>query len=348
MRWKIGTLFILILVVIIGYFFIVGSNDFEIDNMQHHDYVFVSKEEELSATLFIPERGISKQTPVALLIHGDGPQDRTSAKGYLPLINYLVEQGIAVFSWDKKGVGASKGNWLHQSIKDRAIEAKDAFNFLSTQVGFAADKMGYLGFSQAGWVIPKASTLTDPAFSIIIGGAVNWLDQGDYLTKIRLEKEGFSQDLIAKKLDSIRRNDIALFTDFNANDIEQSGIEKDRFLFIARNLESDATQDLLTMKGPLLALWGEDDLNVPAEDNAQKYREIIKGRKNYHSEIKIYPQSTHGLLKAAYFNYQLTSQWPTWKKGLFVGMGRKAYTATVLSDISNFILEQTQQIDHKE
>lgn len=343
MRLNIGFLLFLLLFVVIGYFFVIGSSDFELDRIQHQDCVFESKGEELSATLFIPEHGISKQTPVVLLIHGDGPQDRTSNKGYLPLINYLVEEGIAVFSWDKKGVGASKGNWLNQSIEDRAIEAKDAFDFLSSNVGFASDKMGYLGFSQAGWVIPKASTLTNPAFSIIIGGAVNWLDQGDYFTKIRLEKEGYSEDLIANKLDSIRKNDSALFSNFTAHTIEQSGIEKDRFLFIARNLKADATEDLLTMKGPLLALWGEEDLNVPAEDNAQKYREITKGRKNYISTIKVYPQSTHGLLKAAYFNYQLTSQWPAWKKGLFICMGRKAYTAEALSDLSDFIIQPTEE-----
>jgi alpha-beta hydrolase superfamily lysophospholipase len=25
--------------------------------------------------------------------------------GYLPLVNFLVEEGIAVFSWDKPGIG---------------------------------------------------------------------------------------------------------------------------------------------------------------------------------------------------------------------------------------------------
>ena len=39
-------------------------------------------------------------------------------------------------------------------------------------------KVGYLGFSQAGWVIPIAATQSNPDFSVIIGGAVNWRDQG--------------------------------------------------------------------------------------------------------------------------------------------------------------------------
>jgi len=35
-----------------------------------------------------------------------------------------------VFSWDKPGVGASTGNWLHQSMSDRADETLSAINAL--------------------------------------------------------------------------------------------------------------------------------------------------------------------------------------------------------------------------
>lgn len=72
--------------------------------------------------------------PVAIhLVHGDGPQDRWSEGGYIPLVKFLVSQGIAVFSWDKPGVGNSTGNWLAQTMSDRAEEAVLALKKLREQ-----------------------------------------------------------------------------------------------------------------------------------------------------------------------------------------------------------------------
>ena len=341
MRWKL--FFLLLTILVIGaltFLFITGSEDFDKQNLYQKEYTFLSQVDTLSATLYMPQKGLTKQTPIVILIHGDGPQNRTSNSGYLPFIHYLVEQDIAVFTWDKKGVDFSTGNWLEQSIEDRAIEAKDAYNFLLKEVSLSQNNIGYLGFSQAGWVIPKAARLTNPSFSIIIGAAVNWLDQGAYYTSIRLEKEGIPKIKIPAIVDSIQSSDIALFTSITDDNIKRSGLDKDRFLFIARNLYSDASLDLSQMQGPLLALWGEEDLNVPANQNAKLYRKLTHNRA-YSSAIKVYPVSTHGLLKAPYFNYQLESQWPTWVKALFITMGRKAYTEDALIDIVAFINENT-------
>ncbi|MDR0194198.1 MAG: prolyl oligopeptidase family serine peptidase [Myroides sp.] len=344
MRWKIIAVILVTFTIIFFYFFLLGSQDFDTTDTKQKEVLFHSQGDELSATLFMPKKGILKSTPVAIFIHGDGPQNRTSNSGYLPLIHHLLNQGIAVMTWDKKGIDNSKGNWLKQSISDRAIEAKDAFNYLVEREGVSPDYIGYLGFSQGGWVIPKAAILTRPAFSVIIGGAVNWMDQSAYYTHKRLEAEGYPEKLIDIKVDSIHKADNKLFCDFNDSLIQQSEIEKDRFLFIARNFKADASKDLENMQGPLLALWGEDDLNVPAEINAQLYKEHTSNRKDNISVVKIYPKSTHGLLKSSLFNYQLESQWPQWKEWLFIFHGRKAYTKDALFDISYFILQQNKKI----
>ncbi|VCU61916.1 hypothetical protein EPIB2_993 [Tritonibacter mobilis] len=35
----------------------------------------------------------------------------------------MADASIGVLFWDKAGVGASTGNWLNQSMEDRANEA---------------------------------------------------------------------------------------------------------------------------------------------------------------------------------------------------------------------------------
>ncbi|EPU0991937.1 alpha/beta hydrolase family protein [Cronobacter turicensis] len=82
---------------------------------------FTHHEDILEGTLTRPD-GVSNP-PVVVLIHGDGAQDRWSQGGYLPLVNDLLAKGIAVYSWDKPGVGESRGNWLAQTMRDRSDEA---------------------------------------------------------------------------------------------------------------------------------------------------------------------------------------------------------------------------------
>lgn len=119
----------------------------------------------LEGTLILPLEQVSP--PFIVLIHGDGPQDRWSEGGYLPLVNVLVSQGIAVFSWEKPGVGGSTGNWLAQTMSDRAEEFAWVLEKVREQPELKHSKGGFLGFSQAGWVVPEASQLAKNATACI-------------------------------------------------------------------------------------------------------------------------------------------------------------------------------------
>ncbi|MGJ7130886.1 hypothetical protein [Morganella morganii] len=50
--------------------------------------------------------------------------------------------------------GGWMGNWLHQSMDDRAEEAVAALTLLQSLYQNTPVQIGFLGFSQAGWVIP--------------------------------------------------------------------------------------------------------------------------------------------------------------------------------------------------
>ena len=128
---------------------------------------------------------------VVALVHGDGTQDRTSFGGYAPMINALLERGIAVASWDKPGVGSSGGNWLHQSMPDRTAETRAVLHLLAAS--FEGVPIGALGFSQAGWVLPSLSP-QDADFLVLVGAAVSWQDQGAHYTAVRLRQEGLEPE----------------------------------------------------------------------------------------------------------------------------------------------------------
>lgn len=51
---------------------------------------------------------------------GSGPSDRENDVFFPPIREHLLRAGIAVCSFDKRGVGASAGSWLDAGIAEQA------------------------------------------------------------------------------------------------------------------------------------------------------------------------------------------------------------------------------------
>jgi hypothetical protein len=171
-----------------------GLSDFDLTGHSIREVSFELDDAVLSGTLVMPMDATNP--PIALIVHGDGAQDRFSAGGALPLINALVDAGIGVFTWDKAGVGESTGNWLDQTMEGRADEALAALQAISALDDTNLDQVGFLGFSQAGWVLPRVANQIVPAFTVLVGGAVSWRDQGTYYNRVRMGSEGVAEEEI--------------------------------------------------------------------------------------------------------------------------------------------------------
>ena len=286
----------------------------------------------IEGTIWMPD-----ETPRAAvaLVHGDGPQDRTSGDGYAPFINTLLDAGIAVLSWDKPGVAASEGNWLDQSMADRADETAGALDLLAGR--FEGLPVGALGFSQAGWVLPQL-TAEDADFIVLIGAAVSWQAQGAYYTETRLRAEGLEGAALEAALEEAQRGDATLFDRTATTSDLLSGLSADRWRFIRINRFSDARADLEQLDIPLFAIWGAEDLNVDPEANSAIYRDLVD---HPDSQIIVWPDATHGLLDAQHYNWQLTEQWPQSTRLRFAWDGSAAYAPGVLAAITDWIIVRT-------
>ncbi|MDX8346685.1 alpha/beta fold hydrolase [Cognatiyoonia sp. IB215446] len=248
---------------------LTGLDDFDLTEFESIEIAFLSDEQTLRGTLLRPNEVFDP--PIAVIVHGDGPQDRFSDGGYLPLFHVLLDAGIGVFTWDKPGIGKSGGNWLDQSMPDRSAEAITALQIIRDHDDLSSSRVGFLGFSQAGWVIPAATHEVTPAFAVLIGPAVNWQEQGAYFTRKRLEAEGATTDEIEATIAADARRDARIFAEEYVPSREDlRGMTPDRFAFVARNHQTDATDDIAAMTGPVLAVWGADDLNVDAETDAAR------------------------------------------------------------------------------
>ncbi|MEW7277761.1 alpha/beta hydrolase [Aquimarina sp. 2201CG1-2-11] len=261
----------------------------------------------LKGVLAKPQNKIS--FPLVIFVHGDGAADRFQQGYYKYFWKELSKKGIGYLSWDKQGVGESQGNWLSQTMDDRAREVLSAINYVKNRKDITTNKIILWGISQGGWVIPKVSQLSDDVSSLIFqSAAVNWLRQGKYYTLLKLLNEGYSEEQI---LECEIYNDAGIeylsknaYNEYKANFEEQPDFVKNAFSlmgeqrwgFVVKNYQSDIVNDLKQVKKPVLAVFGDKDENVDAEESLEVFKNTFleNGNKTYKSHL--FKDATHSLI----------------------------------------------------
>ncbi|WP_236687819.1 alpha/beta hydrolase [Jannaschia aquimarina] len=304
--------------------------DHDLDRRASEPFAFDVGGSTLAGTLWLP---YGPPEAAVVLVHGDGPQDRTGGGGYPPLVNLLLDRGIAVASWDKPGVGASEGDWLDQSMADRTAEARAALAVLRGRLEGIG--VGALGFSQAGWVLPALGP-GEADFLVLIGPAVSWQAQGDYYTRVRLRRAGASEPEITEALAREAAADAAAFGPAAGPQDAPEGMTPARWRFVRTNRDADANKAFARSTLPILAIWGVDDLNVDAEADAAAYRALV-GDKHPATEIRVVPDATHALLKSGPYNWQLAEDWPWHARARFALEGRYAFAPGALRNVVSWI-----------
>jgi alpha-beta hydrolase superfamily lysophospholipase len=90
-------------------------------------------------------------------LHGSGEERRLS---YCPLVAAYIHDGIAFFSYDKRGVGESEGECcpdVYGRFNLVTADAVGAVAAIRRLREIDPDQVGFLGASAAGWVAPRAA-----------------------------------------------------------------------------------------------------------------------------------------------------------------------------------------------
>ncbi|ALC18411.1 alpha/beta hydrolase family protein [Streptomyces pristinaespiralis] len=255
----------------------------------------------LNGVLATPKDGRTRHGLV-VYIHGDGPVDATHDDGYRPMWEANAEAGYASLSWDKPGVAGAPGDWLAQSMDDRADEAAAAIAWARARPDIDGDRIGLWGASQAGWVLPKVAARTPVSFAIAVSPAVNWLRQGRYNLLAGLRADGASAartDAEIARSDTVRRllRRHATFEEYvRTMGGEADGMTAGRWRFISRNHTADATQDLRALRGvPVLLTLAGHDVHVDTADTERVYRAVLDDGGAL--TVRHHPDATHSLVK---------------------------------------------------
>ena len=108
--------------------------------------------------------------PLVVMSHGS---QRATAESYARRATSLVQRGFAVLRFDKRGVGKSEGEYSkdfdHMTLLAGDLVA--AADFVKGDSRIDASRIGLMGSSQAGWVVPEAAVRSDHvSFVILLSG----------------------------------------------------------------------------------------------------------------------------------------------------------------------------------
>jgi len=156
------------------------------------EVTYAGGDAELAASVLLPPG--PGPFPGVVIVHGSGSSDRSNP-WTAAYARALVERGIAVLHPDKRGSGKSGGSWRDATFETLADDAAAGLEQLCSHSSIDTSRVGLIGFSQGGDIVPLAAThSTKVRFVIDVSGSVVPMAEqiGDEVKKMG-EREGLSQ-----------------------------------------------------------------------------------------------------------------------------------------------------------
>ncbi|HVC95585.1 MAG TPA: alpha/beta fold hydrolase [Pirellulales bacterium] len=272
----------------------------------------------LAGTLTVPKA--DGPHPAAILITGSGAQDRDETifnhKPFLVLADFLTRRGIAVLRVDDRGVGGSTSSEVQATTGDFADDVRAGIEFLKGRPDIDQACIGLIGHSEGGVIAPLvASQSPDVAFIVMLAGSTVTGEEVLYQQGAALLKAAGASDkvLVAERelqsrmfaivkstpdskeavekinasvaefVDSLDDETRRGLGDVKATAAAQApGVAGNWFRFF---LTYDPRPSLEKTHCPVLALNGENDLQVLPKENLAIIREALTAAGNDDFEI---------------------------------------------------------------
>jgi len=260
---------------------------------------------ELAGTLLVPE---TAPAAAVVLVTGSGPQDRDESiaghRPFLVLADSLARRGIAVLRYDDRGVGESGGDHGTANLSDFTDDAAAAVKALRANLGAREIAIGMIGHSEGGMIAPGVANREQLDFVVLL--AAPGIPVSELLPlqqRLILEAGNADADSTAQSVETTRqllriivnqpddaqaREKIrALFArrigetdslEMNAEQIEQAADAAIRRMinpWFRELVTVDPLAEIRRIRGRVLALYGELDLQVPPGSNAAPVRQAL-------------------------------------------------------------------------
>jgi hypothetical protein len=249
-------------------------------------------EVELAGALLLPAG--EGPHPAAVILHGSGTADR-----HLPwartIANVLVAEGLAVLLPDKRGSGASSGDWRTADFEDLAFDALGGARLLRGRSEIDGAKVGLVGLSQGGHVVSVAAA-QDSSLAFVVdvsGGAVTMAETVAWEVERAWRGEGAPEEGVTLGLELLGAS----------NEVARGRGDWERYLAVRRRVEEaygpravatfpDSRDDphwswwgrivdfdpmswWWTVDVPVLFLFGSEDEHQPTGASVERIEEVM-------------------------------------------------------------------------
>ena len=284
------------------------------DSLQR-DVVFYSGDVPLAATLSIPAG--HGPFPAVVVVHGSGSSARSNpwTSAYA---DALLDRGIAVLHPDKRGSGDSGGDWRTADFENLADDALAGIDLLGSYERIDTTRMGLIGFSQGGHVVPVAAARSSRiAFVVNVSGSVVPMAEqiGDEL-RMMGERAGLSA-IDLQQIEAIHRRAMAFVASPDAwpdyaealNDAQASDLAGTELIagfptspdapawdFLRRISGFDPRPHWSHVRAPVLFVYGGEDQNV----DVRKSMKIIESElrpASWSYDLLFFEENGHALFR---------------------------------------------------
>jgi len=280
----------------------------------------------LSGTLTLPEQG--EPFAAVVMISGSGPQDRDEQllghKPFLVIADYLTRRGVAVLRYDDRGVGKSTGDRAEATSVDFASDALAAVAFLKSRKDVDPNKIGLAGHSEGAIIAPMVTNQSkDVAFVILLASPGMTGEELLYIQAARISQAMGADEMTISKNEATQRE---MFKVLNSEKDDTVAGKKLREILneAAKGMTADEKAkpesseaaidmqikhvltpwfryfiaydpgvELNRLYCPVLALWGEKDLQVPPKENMPLVEQALRKAGNNKAVLKVLPGLNH-------------------------------------------------------
>jgi uncharacterized protein len=241
-----------------------------------------------------------------VLMHpGSGPSDRDNDWFFPPIRRHLLEAGIAVCSFDKRGVGGSEGSWLEAGIEEQADDLLAALGVFATEC--PGLPIGLFGHSQGGWVVVEAASRSLPVAFVIpsSGGGASPARQERYSLANKVTAGQETTEALATYdavVEVIRERPTlgAGVARLEAEGVPYRNLPGLDFMFedeaiwrlCAEIFAYDPAPALARITAPVLGLLGAADKVNPPEESLAAFRVAVREDL---LEVEVFPEGDHRL-----------------------------------------------------
>jgi pimeloyl-ACP methyl ester carboxylesterase len=226
---------------------------------------------------------------------GSGPSDRDNDVFFPPIREQLLDSGVAVSSFDKRGVGESSSRWQDAAIEEQASDAVECLEALRADTSLGGP-VGLYGHSQGGWVvIDAAARCSHVAFVVTSSGpGVTPGEQERWATRVYMAKAGIPESEIEEvgryydRVISMMRSGVGLAD--AREQLEAEGFpqafetlslpvlpdDEADWQLMAAMIDYDPRPALERLEVPILAAFGAEDPIVPVEESIAVFREAVR------------------------------------------------------------------------